>query len=408
MKLKTPLSSVDDAIATLLRAARATPEVEQLGTMSACGRVLAQDVASTINVPPYDNSAMDGVALRAADVAQPGTRLKLAQRIAAGSTGVALPPGTAARIFTGAPIPHGADAVVMQEQCVLQEDVATIQYVPQPGEHVRKCGEDIAQGAVVLAAGTQLSSVHVGLAASVGVAQLPVRRALRVALFSTGNELRMPGEALAPGQIYNSNRFVLTNTLLQLGCAVTDLGIVRDNLQATIDALQDAAQKHDVIITCGGVSVGEEDHVKPAVRSLGTLDLWSIAMKPGKPLAFGTLKRGDGTPAHFVGLPGNPVSALLTLLMVVRPFLKACMGATHTQPAPLLMRADFAWPKPDARREFLRVRINTQSGLELYPNQGSGVLSSCAWASGLVDNPPGQAIQPGDTVRYIAWQHLLS
>jgi molybdopterin molybdotransferase len=407
MKPKTPLLPVDDAIALLLRAAAPMPEIVQVDTMHACGRVLAHDVASTIAVPPHDNSAMDGYALRAADVRAAGALLQVAQRIAAGSIGAPLLPGTAARIFTGAPMPPGADAVVMQEQCTVQENGVIINHFPQAGEHVRKRGEDIAQGAVILPVGTQLTAVHIGLAASVGIAQLPVHRALRVALFSTGNELRMPGEQLAPGQIYNSNRFVLTNTLTQLGCNVTDLGIVRDDLQATIDALRDAADKHDVIITCGGVSVGEEDHVKPAVRSLGTLDLWSIAMKPGKPLAFGTLKRVDGSHAHFVGLPGNPVSALLTLLMVVRPFLKACMGAAHMQPAPHMMRADFAWPRPDARREFLRVRINGQGGLGLHANQGSGVLSSCAWASGLVDNPPGQTIEPGDSVRYIAWQQLL-
>jgi molybdopterin molybdotransferase len=408
MKSKTPLLPVDEAIASLLQAAQPTAAVHHAPTMQACGQVLAQDVAAAIDVPPYDNSAMDGYAVRAVDITHSGAHLTVTQRIAAGSTGTALQPGTAARIFTGAPLPSGADAVVMQEHCVQQDTLLAVNYVPRMGEHVRRRGEDVTQGVVVLPAGTQLNAVHVGLAASVGISELPVRQALKVALFSTGNELRMPGQSLAPGQIYNSNRFVLTNTLMQMGCAVTDLGIVRDDLQATIDALRDAAAQQDVIITCGGVSVGEEDHVKPAVRTLGALDLWSIAMKPGKPLAFGRLNRANGTHAHFVGLPGNPVSALLTLLMVVRPFLKACMGVAHTQPVPLQMRADFAWPKPDTRREFLRVRINAQGGLDLYPNQGSGVLSSCAWATGLVDNPPGQAIQPGDQVRYITWQHLLS
>jgi molybdopterin molybdotransferase len=295
----------------------------------------------------------------------------------------------------------------MQEACVAEGDAVVVNHVPKSGENIRKRGEDITAGAAILHAGAVLSPVHLGLAASVGVAQMPVRRRVRVALFSTGDELRMPGEVLAPGQIYNSNRFVLNNVLTGLGCAVTDLGIVRDSLDATREALRQAAAAHDVIMTCGGVSVGEEDHVKPAVRAEGQLDLWSIALKPGKPLAFGAVHRADGSQAHFVGLPGNPVSALITLLMVVRPFLKALMGAATPQPVPLIMRADFAWPKPDKRREFLRAQINTGGGLDLYINQGSGVLSSCAWATGLIDNPPGQVIQPGDTVRYIPWQSLL-
>jgi molybdopterin molybdotransferase len=408
MKPQTPLMPVDEAIAALIRAAQPAAGIETLDTMHAAQRVLAHDLASSLDVPPHDNSAMDGYAMRAADVGSMGARLNVAQRIAAGSTGTTLQPGSAARIFTGAPIPPGADAVVMQELCALDGDTVAVNHTPATGENIRKRGEDIAAGAVIVPAGTELSPVHLGLAASVGIAQVPVRRRLRVALFSTGDELRMPGETLAPGQIYNSNRFVLNNLLAGMGCAVTDLGIVRDNLDATRSALREAAAQHDVIITCGGVSVGEEDHVKPAVRAEGQLDLWSIALKPGKPLAFGAVKRADGTQAHFVGLPGNPVSALITLSVVVRPFLKVLMGAVAPQPVPLMMRADFAWPKPDKRREFLRVRANAQGGLDLYPNQGSGVLSSCAWATGLVDNPPGQAIQPGDLVRYIAWQNLLS
>jgi molybdopterin molybdotransferase len=408
MKPQTPLMPVDEAIAALIRAAQPAAAIETLDTMHAAQRVLAHDLASSLDVPPHDNSAMDGYAMRAADVGSMGARLKVAQRIAAGSTGTTLQPGSAARIFTGAPIPPGADAVVMQELCALDGDAVAVNHTPATGENIRKRGEDIAAGAVIVPAGTELSPVHLGLAASVGIAQVPVRRRLRVALFSTGDELRMPGETLAPGQIYNSNRFVLNNLLAGMGCAVTDLGIVRDNLDATRSALREAAAQHEVIITCGGVSVGEEDHVKPAVRAEGQLDLWSIALKPGKPLAFGAVKRADGTQAHFVGLPGNPVSALITLSVVVRPFLKVLMGAVAPQPVPLMMRADFAWPKPDKRREFLRVRANAQGGLDLYPNQGSGVLSSCAWATGLVDNPPGQAIQPGDLVRYIAWQNLLS
>jgi molybdopterin molybdotransferase len=241
MKPQTPLMPVDEAIAALIRAAQPAAAIETLDTMHAAQRVLAHDLASSLDVPPHDNSAMDGYAMRAADVGSMGARLKVAQRIAAGSTGTTLQPGSAARIFTGAPIPPGADAVVMQELCALDGDTVAVNHTPATGENIRKRGEDIAAGAVIVPAGTELSPVHLGLAASVGIAQVPVRRRLRVALFSTGDELRMPGETLAPGQIYNSNRFVLNNLLAGMGCAVTDLGIVRDNLDATRSALRGAA-----------------------------------------------------------------------------------------------------------------------------------------------------------------------
>jgi len=238
----------------------------------------------------------------------------------------------------------------------------------------------------------------------VGLARLPVFRRLRVAVFFTGDELSMPGEPLKPGGIYNSNRYTLRGLLAALGCEVRDLGIVPDSLEATRAALREAAAASDVIITSGGVSVGEEDHVKAAVQAEGALDLWKIAIKPGKPLAFGKVSPRD---TAFIGLPGNPVSTFVTFLMLVRPFLLACQGARATAPRGLMMRADFDWPKPDRRREFLRVRINGGGGLDLFPNQSSGVLTSCAWADGLADIPPAQAVARGEPVRFLPFSELL-
>jgi len=350
---------------------------------------------------------MDGYALRGADVTAPGTVLPVAQRIAAGSSGAPLQAGTAARIFTGASVPPGADAVVMQEDCVAQDDGSVrVQTVPRAGQNIRRAGEDIARGAVVLRAGTRLTPAALGLAASIGLARLPVARRPRVALFSTGDELVMPGELapdrLPPGAIYNSNRFFLRALLQRLGCEVTDCGNLPDQRAATIEALRDASQGHDVVLTSGGVSVGEEDHVKPAVQQLGHLDLWQIAIKPGKPFACG--KVGG---AHFIGLPGNPVSSLITFLVLVRPFLLRLQGVQDVAPETVAASAHFHWPKPEKRREFLRVRRNAAGGLDLFPHQGSGVLTSAVWGDGLVDHPAGQTIAHGDTVRFIAFSELM-
>ena len=399
------LLSFDEALERLLAAARPVAEIEEVDTVAATGRTLARAQASGIVVPPLDNSAMDGYALRIADVAAAGARLPVAQRIPAGSVGTRLQPGTAARIFTGAPVPAGADAVVMQELCEhAGEGLVQVNHVPRPGENIRRAGEDIRSGAEIVAAGARLAPQDIGLAASVGLATLPVFRRLRVALFFTGDELSMPGEALKPGGIYNSNRYTLRGLLAALGCEVRDLGIVPDRLEATRAALREAAAASDLIVTSGGVSVGEEDHVKAAVQAEGKLDLWKIAIKPGKPLAFGKVGIRD---TAFIGLPGNPVSTFVTFLMLVRPFLLASQGARVTAPRGLTMRADFDWPKPDRRREFLRARINPAGGLDLFPNQSSGVLTSCAWADGLVDNPPAQAVARGEPVRFLPFSELL-
>ena len=406
-----PLLSVREALDTLLQAARPVQEIEQVATLEANGRVLAHDQASTIDVPSADNTSMDGYAVRAADCVNGGAVLRVAQRIPAGQVGAALEPGTAARIFTGAMIPAGADAVVMQEQCELAGEMVTIRHTPASGEWIRRTGEDIAAGATILAAGTRLRSQELGLAASVGLASLPVRRRLRVAVFFTGDELTMPGEApggvLAPGAIYNSNRFTLRALLENFGCVVNDFGIVPDTLDATRATLREAARENDLIITSGGVSVGEEDHIKPAVEAEGRLNMWQIAVKPGKPLAFGEVrKEGTGT-AFFLGLPGNPVSSFVTFLLFVRPFLLRLQGATGpVEPRAWMLRADFSLPKADRRNEFLRARVNAGGGLDLFPNQSSGVLTSTVWGDGLIDNPPGRIINEGDIVRFIPFAEL--
>ena len=405
---KQPLKPLDDALAELLAHAAPLPGTDTVATFDADGRVLAQDCTSALHVPPQDNSSMDGYAVRCADVAAPGTVLPVSQRIAAGSAGEPLTPGTAARIFTGAPVPPGANAILMQEDCeAVEPGSVRIHAVPQPGQWIRRAGEDITRGAVVLATGTRLSPAELGLAASIGLHQLPVARRPRVALFSTGDELVMPGEVppdqMRPGAIYNSNRFFLRAMLLRLGCEVTDFGIVPDRREATIAALRDASSAHDLILTSGGVSVGEEDHIKPAVESLGRLDLWQIAMKPGKPFAYGTVGS-----THFVGLPGNPVSSFLTFALLVRPFVLRLQGVQEVAPKSIAVTARFDWPRADKRREFLRVRRHPQRGLELFSNQSSGVLTSAAWGDGVVDNPAGQTIAAGDTVQYIAFSDLLS
>jgi molybdopterin molybdotransferase len=414
---RKPLMPVAEALDFLLAAARPVQEIETVPTLEANGRVLAEDQASTLDVPGADNTQMDGYAVRAADCAGGAAALAVTQRIPAGSVGSFLAPGTAARIFTGALIPEGADAVVMQEQCEVNGDQVTVNHVPQPGEWIRRAGEDVRAGSVVLPAGVRLRSQELGLAASVGLASLPVRRRVRVAVFFTGDELAMPGEPLQPGAIYNSNRFTLRGLLENFGCDFTDYGIVPDSLQATRDTLRAAAREHDLIITSGGVSVGEEDHIKPAVELEGRLNMWQIAVKPGKPLAFGEVRRSEvertevqrdseGT-AYFIGLPGNPVSSFVTFLLFVRPFLLRLQGVGGSlNPKAIAMRADFDWPKPDRRNEFLRARINEQGGLELFANQGSGVLTSTVWADGLIDNPPGQAIVRGDLVRFIPFASL--
>jgi molybdopterin molybdotransferase len=432
---RPPLRALDDALAALLAQARPL-EAETVATFDADGRVLAEDLVSPLQVPPQDNSSMDGYAVRSAEIADEGVPLAVSQRIPAGASPQPLQPGSAARIFTGAPVPAGADAIVMQEDTEqLDDGRVRIQRVPAPGQWIRRSGEDITRGSTVLSRGERLGPAAQGLAASIGRDRLRVARRPRVALFSTGDELVMPGvvapEAMKPGAIYNSNRFFLRSLLLRLGCEVQDLGIVPDQRDATVQALQRAAAGNDLILTSGGVSVGEEDHVKPAVQQLGALDLWQIAMKPGKPFAFGSIaaqpshghtaradddtpspslprQAGEGSVTYFMGLPGNPVSSFVTFLLLVRPFLLKLQGATQLQPQAVQLPAHFDWPRADKRREFLRARRNAQGGIELFANQSSGVLTSTVWADGLVDVPAGHTIARGEHVRFLPLAELLA
>ncbi len=423
---RAPLMSLDEALSFVLKDIEVIAQTDWVQTLEADGRVLAQDLVSELQVPPQDNSSMDGYALRVEDVVSVGATLKVTQRIPAGQYGHALKAGEAARIFTGAPIPPGANAVVMQEETQLQPSPSShenanngvpevaVNMVPKLGQWIRRSGEDVRLGAVVLSAGTKLDPAELGLAASIGAAKVTVKRKPRVALFSTGDELVMPGDVapaqMRPGAIYNSNRFFLRALLVRAGCEVTDLGIVPDQLNATLQVLQEAAAAHDLILTSGGVSVGEEDHVKPAVERLGRLNLWQIAMKPGKPFAFGFVNAQAGNSNHkayFMGLPGNPVSSFVTFQLLVRPFLMALQGVQTVHSEPYTLQANFDFLKPDKRREFLRAKRNAEGGLDLFPNQSSGVLTSVVWGDGVVDNPGGQPIKKGDWVRFYPFSEWL-
>ena len=395
--------TVEEARARLLAQAQPLTATEVVPALQALGRVLAQPLVSAIAVPPLDVSQMDGYALRTADLAAVPAALPVSQRIAAGQVGAPLAAGTIARIFTGAPLPPGADAVVMQEATAEAGGAVAINEAPRAGQWIRRAGCDIAVGQTVIEAGARLFAPQLGLAASVGCAQLAVVRRLRVALFATGDELVMPGEPLPPGAIYNSNRTTLAALLGQLGCEVQDLGIVPDNAAATRAAFVRAARAADLIVTSGGVSVGEEDHVRPAVQAEGSLDLWQVAMKPGKPLAFGHVRE-----VPFIGLPGNPVSSFVTFVLFARPFILKRQGAEPGALRPLPMRANFELPRADPRREFLRARIDESGALAIFANQMSSALVSMAWADGLIDNPAGQTIARGDTVRYLPLANLLN
>jgi molybdopterin molybdotransferase len=396
--------SYEQARSQLLAAGQSVSGQQAIDTLDSIGRVLCRPVLSDIAVPPMDNSAMDGYALNASDLTKAQTKgLIVSQRIAAGQAALSLEPGTCARIFTGATIPSGADMVVMQERVQLEDNLVKIsdQHQLARGDAIRVTGEDIALGSVVAAAGTIITPVFAGLIASVGVAQVAVTRKVKVACFFTGDELTMPGEPLKPGAIYNSNRFVLTGLLHELGCEVIDLGIVPDSLEATIQALKIASANADLIITSGGVSVGEEDHVKPAVQALGHLSLWQISMKPGKPLAYGQVKS-----THFIGLPGNPVSSYVTFVLLAKPFIRRLQGALDRPPLQVKVQAGFDLPKADKRREFLRANIDQNGVLQLFPTQSSGALTSLAQSSGLIDNPAGTAIARGDWLNFLPFATL--
>ena len=385
----------DVARTRLLESAHPISATEVVDLAQACGRVLAQAIVSPIDVPAFANSAMDGYAVRRADLPRSGGRLPVVLRIAAGDRPSELPEGAAARIFTGAPIPAGCDAVVMQEDCRRDGDWVVIDRSPESGQWIRAAGGDMRSGAVILQPGTRLTAPTMALAAAVGIGQVTVFRRLRVALFSTGSELKLPGEALAPGQIYNSNRYLMLGMLRELGADIIDLGIVADSLPATRAALREAAGLADVIVTSGGMSVGEEDHVVNAVRAEGHIDVWKVAYKPGKPIAYGRVGN-----AAFIGLPGNPVSAWVGMLLMVIPFLRRCQNQPDLQPWHVRLRADFDYAAGN-RLEFIRVRRNARGGLDCFPDQDSSLLSSAAWCDGLAAIPADARIAPGDIVDYL-------
>lgn len=404
---KEPLIPYDEALQNLLNFASPIMVSEQLALTDGLNRILAEDIKSAINVPPAANSAMDGYAIRTSDVsAAATTTLQVTQRIPAGEVGKTLKPGTAARIFTGAPIPAGADAVIMQEQVIADGDSISFDVAVKPAQNIRPTGEDITENQIILKKGTKLRAQELGLTASIGVSHLAVTRKVRVGIFFTGDELVEPGKPLEPGKIYDSNRYTLNGLLQTMGCEIVDLGIVGDTLEQTTQAILQATQTTDLVITSGGVSVGEEDHVRIALEKLGELHMWRLKIKPGKPLAFGLVNE-----TAFMGLPGNPVSVFAGFCLFVSPMIKKLQGRTNFLTPFTRVTAGFHWPKPDSRREFTRARIeqNEHQKLQasLYPNQGSGVLMSTSWADGLVDIAENTVVKPGDQVNYLSFKDIL-
>jgi molybdopterin molybdotransferase len=402
---ETPLVAYDEAISLLLQQARTVRETEKVALGEGQGRVLARQVTSPLNVPPLDNSAMDGYAVRAGEI-EPGKRMPVSQRIPAGTVGNPLKTGTCARIFTGAPIPPGADAVIMQENATHQaNDRVSFESVPRSGDNIRSAGEDIRTGDIILEPGNRIEPQHLGLAASVGLAELEVFRRLKVATFFTGDEIVEPGKPLGEGEIYNSNQYHLNALIQKLGCDIVNLGIVKDRLDTTRATILEAARSADLVVTSGGVSIGEEDHVRSAIEELGTISMWRLKIKPGKPLVLGHVEE---TP--IIGLPGNPVSAFVTCLLFVRPFLLRMQGLNEVAPSSYPVTADFDWTRPGIRREFLRARVRNEEGealADIHPRQGSGVLSSTCWANGLVVIPEQTQVEKGDRVQFIPFRELM-
>jgi len=405
-----PVATVEDIIRQRIAPVAGT---EQVALADAFGRVTAQDVVAPINLPPFDNSAVDGYAVRHADLAPQGeTRLPVAGRVVAGRGLDVLAPGTAVRIFTGAPMPQGADTVFMQEDCSVAGDTVVLPPGLGIGANRRQTGEDVRAGAVALPAGRRLGPADVALAAALGLTMLPARRRVRVALFSTGNEIIEPGCERPAAALYDSNRMLLSGLLAQLGAAVTHLGILPDDVERLAPALQAAATTHDLVLTSGGVSVGELDHVREAVARIGRLVFWRVGIKPGRPVAMGVLSDGKtGEGAAFVGLPGNPVAAFVTFLRVVRPLLLRLAGAEITPLLPLPVRAAFSHSKKTGRREYLRVSLRQAADGTVeavkYPRDGAGILTSLTRTDGLAELMEGvTTVSPGDTIGFLSYATL--
>ena len=405
--IKVDLIPYDDALENLLSFANTVEKTESVSLTEALNRTLAEDIKSTINVPPAANSAMDGYAIRLSDANSGGTTtLKVSQRIPAGEIGEPVVAGTAARIFTGAVVPADADVVIMQEQVEAAGDNMSFDANVKRWQNIRAAGEDISADQTILQKGTRLRAQDLGLAASIGTSHFEVTRKVRVGIFFTGDELVEPGKPLGPGKIYDSNRYTLTGLLQNMGCDIVDLGIVGDTFEQTTTAIMQATETTDLVITSGGVSVGEEDHVRIALEKLGELHMWRLKIKPGKPLAFGIVND-----TAFMGLPGNPVSAFATFCLFVAPFIKKLQGRTKIYTESTQVTANFDWPTPDRRREFTRAKItrnnNNQLQASLYPNQGSGVLMSTSWADGFVDIAENTSVTSGDQVNYMSFKDIL-
>ena len=402
------LMSADDALAFLIDSAVVLSETEISTLDNSIGRILAKDIRSKINVPGFDNSAMDGytIALDENNLTETNQTFNVVDRIAAGSTGNELKKGNAARIFTGAPIPPGANTVIMQEECQLSEDGSkiTITRAIKLNENIRPTGNDILQKDAILSAGKKIEPEDISLAASVGIGELEVFKKLKVGVFFTGDELVEPGNSLTPGKIYNSNRYALVALLNKAGCDVINLGNIKDNFDSTCDALENLSRECDLIMTTGGVSVGEEDHVKPAVEKLGSINLWKIKMKPGKPLAYGQVKN-----IPFIGLPGNPVSSFVTYCIFALPFIKKMQGNSHFETKVIKVKSNFDCKRAKPRREYARVRIDYSSEIplaKLYPKQGSDVMSSVVWADGFIEIPENTTFDSGTILNYYPLSEL--
>lgn len=405
--MKNELTPIDDALKNLLGGLQLVTGTEVVELAHTVNRIVAADLVAPVDVPGSDNSAMDGYAVTTADLKTIPILMPVSQRIAAGSVGESLTPATAARIFTGAPLPGRADAVVMQENCEISEGSVTVLQKVTAGENVRKAGEDISEGAIIFTAGHRIRVQDMSALASSGIATLKVRRKLKVAVLTTGDELVRPGALLGPGKIYNSNYYAIASALKALGMEVVDLGIVADDLDSTIASLKLAASKADCIISSGGVSVGEEDHVKEAVVALGQLELWKIAIKPGKPFAYGSVL---GKP--FFGLPGNPVSAIVTLALLVKPALLTLSGARVIAGASYQLPAGFKFSTTGERQQYLRVVRRSRAlhgpDLILFSSQSSGVGYSLSAADGLAVVPPFTSVDEGDMLTFLPFTELLA